>query len=71
MPVRLEPAASRSRVKHSTTEPLGSLTCTLFMLDAFKEGVNFVEKGDNVCRFSLVSLGFCATLNIANMLLSR
>ena len=25
MPVRLEPAALRSRVKHSTTEPLGSL----------------------------------------------
>ena len=24
-PVRLEPAASRSRVKHSTTEPLRSL----------------------------------------------
>ena len=24
-PVRLEPAASRSGVKHSTTEPLGSL----------------------------------------------
>ena len=24
-PVRLEPAALRSRVKHSTTEPLGSL----------------------------------------------
>ena len=26
-PVRLEPAASRSRVKHSTTEPLPPLTC--------------------------------------------
>ena len=26
MPVRLEPAALRSRVKHSTTEPLRSLT---------------------------------------------
>ena len=25
-PVRLEPAAPRSRVKHSTTEPLRSLT---------------------------------------------
>ena len=25
MPVRLEPAAPRSRVKHSTTEPLCSL----------------------------------------------
>ena len=25
MPVRLEPTASRSRVKHSTTEPLRSL----------------------------------------------
>ena len=30
MPMRLEPAALRSRVKHSTTEPLGSLTCKLF-----------------------------------------
>ena len=26
-PVRLEPAASRSRVKHSTTEPLRSQLC--------------------------------------------
>ena len=26
-PVRLEPAALRSRVKHSTTEPLRSLPC--------------------------------------------
>ena len=30
MPVRLEPATSRSRVKHSTTEPLHSLwVCTV------------------------------------------
>ena len=29
-PVRLEPAALRSRVKHSTTEPLRSLTCTMY-----------------------------------------
>ena len=28
-PVRLEPAASRSRVKHSTTEPLDSLTTNI------------------------------------------
>ena len=28
-PVRLEPAASRSRVKHSTTEPLRSLSLAL------------------------------------------
>ena len=43
-------AASRSRVQHSTTEPLGSLTCTLYMLDAFKVGVTFIEKGDHDCR---------------------
>ena len=29
-PVRLEPAASRSRVKHSTTEPLRSQGSTLY-----------------------------------------
>ena len=28
-PVRLEPAASRSRVKHSTTEPLSSIIPTI------------------------------------------
>ena len=28
MPVRLEPAATRSRVKHSTTEPLCSQMCS-------------------------------------------
>ena len=31
-PVRLEPAVSRSRVKHSTTEPLCSLELSLDML---------------------------------------
>ena len=30
MPVRLEPAASQSRVKHSTTEPLRSLHFTFY-----------------------------------------
>ena len=37
MPVRLEPAALRPRVKHSTTEPLCSLHCyddTLFNAEA-------------------------------------
>ena len=32
MPVRLEPAAPRSRVKHSTTEPLRSLYSVAFLL---------------------------------------
>ena len=31
-PVRLEPAASRSRVKHSTTEPLRSLRKRVYVL---------------------------------------
>ena len=31
-PVRLEPAALRSRVKHSTTEPLGSRFCQILMI---------------------------------------
>ena len=38
MPVRLEPAALRSRVKHSTTEPLRSLkifVCLKFSDDEF------------------------------------
>ena len=29
-PVRLEPATLRSRVKHSTTEPLCSLYCSIY-----------------------------------------
>ena len=32
MPVRLEPATPRSRVKHSTTEPLRSLSRLSIML---------------------------------------
>ena len=42
-PVRLEPAASRSRVKHSTTEPLGSLKKKMIEnYPACKEFVRFV-----------------------------
>ena len=32
-PVRLEPAAPRSRVKHSTTEPLRSLVLVVFLVE--------------------------------------
>ena len=32
MPVRLEPAAHRSRVKHSTTEPLRSLVIVVILV---------------------------------------
>ena len=39
-PVRLEPAASRSRVKHSTTESLG-FTCWIYLLDFFCSGIQF------------------------------
>ena len=33
MPVRVEPAAPRSRVKHSTTEPLPSLYSVINIFD--------------------------------------
>ena len=36
MPVRLEPAVFRSRVKHSTTEPLRSLTVCKGKLEDMK-----------------------------------
>ena len=46
MPVRLEPAASRSRVKHSTTEPLRSLSDvkmpTIVGILTFMSRINFV-----------------------------
>ena len=37
-PVRLEPAASRSQVKHSTTEPLRSLFESRIYLDQLYSG---------------------------------
>ena len=41
-PVRLEPAALRSRVKHSTTEPLRSLVVVAINL--------IVLSADNLCK---------------------
>ena len=45
-PVRLEPAALRSRVKHSTTEPLRSLAnfvlAAIFLLAEIVPAANFV-----------------------------
>ena len=40
-PVRLEPAASLSRVKHSTTEPLHSLNACVVLWRPFK--INFFK----------------------------
>ena len=36
-PVRLEPAALRSRVKHSTTEPLRSLICKVLKIFQYEK----------------------------------
>ena len=36
-PVRLDPAAPRSRVKHSTTEPLRSLYVSMFSVNEDKK----------------------------------
>ena len=49
MPVRLEPAAPRSRVKHSTTEPLHSLSCFLFC-NKVKQPASFPNQND--CKVS-------------------
>ena len=56
MPVRLEPATSRSRVKHSTTEPLCSLQ-------------NFLTAGKSRAKFSnlSVSIGKINKMNTANL----
>ena len=42
-PVRLEPAALRSRVKHSTTEPLRSLNNDLFINHIRERWCNVIE----------------------------
>ena len=42
MPVRLEPAAPRSRVKHSTTEPLRS---QYFVMTGFTKTANITQTG--------------------------
>ena len=41
-PVRLEPAALRSRVKHSTTEPLRSLSHVAYQIKADDANSNIV-----------------------------
>ena len=55
-PVKLEPAAPRSRVKHSTTEPLGSpVTFDLLFLEImfliFKNTVILLKFGYTFCQF--------------------
>ena len=63
-PVRLEPAAPRSRVKHSTTEPLHSLLTDLYMLvsvlyfhiaSSELPNPNFAWKGKQVVFHVLIS----------------
>ena len=75
-PVRLEPAALRSRVKHSTTEPLRSL-CNCFesgpmdlILCEFKSSIlssggHFVQKS-RTCWAVLVEV--CDILNLGHQL---
>ena len=46
-PVRLEPAALRSRVKHSTTEPLHSLFLKVFFE---KDDFEILWSADNLCK---------------------
>ena len=43
-PVRLEPATLRSRVKHSTTEPLRSLCITLALSLSAKKCIVFIDE---------------------------
>ena len=45
-PVRLEPAASRSRVKHSTTEPLRTLNDTTELL-IYTSGGEMTGRGND------------------------
>ena len=42
-PVRLEPAAARSRVKHSTTEPLRALLTVLCILKTFYQTFSIIQ----------------------------
>ena len=59
-PVRLEPATSRSRVKHSTTEPLCSLG-------------NFLTAGKSRAKISnlSVSIGKINKMNTSNLLFMK
>ena len=58
-PVRFKPAASRSRVKHSTTEPLGSLQCH-HILNPFKsnETSHFYQMDQSIFVFRVVGCCF-------------
>ena len=42
-PVRLEPAALRSRVKHSTTEPLRSLNYQTDIIEVFNSTPRYLD----------------------------
>ena len=56
-PVRLEPAALRSRVKHSTTEPLRSLSTDEPAASRLLEP--FGEVGGDVPEYFLSRTQFC------------
>ena len=62
-PVRLEPAALRSRVKHSTTEPLRSHICEVMMCSmqgvikrSLEEFVYFLMKYYTLIDFNEVDM---------------
>ena len=64
-PVRLEPTAPRSRVKHSTTEPLRSLHCLCFVYDeqeqfstSFKILESTYAPGHNIDMIKINSKGY-------------
>ena len=61
MPVRLEPAAPRSRVKHSTTEPLRSLSGGVRnLIDACIRDYFLVE--NDICFYNNPFLKFSNTV---------
>ena len=55
MPMRLEPAAPRSRVKHSTTEPLRSLYFSCYKIYRYNTNNHFaIHQGPTTLNFKLL-----------------
>ena len=64
--VRLEPAAPRSRVKHSTTEPLRSLSSSLSFLKIVTalKGHNSLPQWSELCPLRVVRYSMTMTVTL-------
>ena len=69
-PVRLEPAAPRSRVKHSTTEPLCSLVFKVYQQNTLADGPKGHLNCEYIFHFGLIQIRtVCLSVGITELVL--